>query len=96
MCLFCFVGYFFRQSISLNWYAGQVPVLARGGGRQNYDIGEADIRSAVELDFAIQRAFWSRKKIILQKNLRLVTQDNVYVLQYFYHEIVMRIHFLAA
>lgn len=65
LVLFC--GLLFRHSISLEWYAGQVPVLALGRGRQNCDIGEADMRSAVELDFTIQRAFWSRKNLFYQR-----------------------------
>lgn len=43
MCLcFCFVGLVFGQSISLNWPAGQVPVLALGKKRPGCDIGEAE------------------------------------------------------
>lgn len=79
---FLFCGLLFRHSISLNWYAGQVPVLAQGRGRQSYNIVEADIRSAVEMDFCSE-SFLEQKKIILLENLRMVAQDDAYVLQYF-------------
>lgn len=61
LSLFLFCGLLFRCFISLNWYRGQVPVLALRRERQSCDTGEADLSSAVEQDFAIQRTFWSRK-----------------------------------
>lgn len=67
LSLFLICGLLFRYSVSLNCCAGQVPVVALGRGRQNCDTGEADIRSSVELDFAIQRAFWSRIILFYQR-----------------------------